>query len=354
MERKRQSESMYNAKKVSVYNKFINDEKSGYNNLLIFGGKEPYLSRWATNRIISRNVNPLTKMMDLTEMDEMTFSFKELEQSMESRALTGGRRVTVVRLEDAFFLKPEEDRIVKLLQSCDDRIDDNILVFHVVSEVFPSIPAKIKKLFTTYEFGKLNRGELYKFIHNQLKYRRANFDDSSIYHLIDVSGYLMKDSDYDLFKLTGDIDKIVSLTNEDNSISLREAIEEVVLGYREAYVFSLVDVVFAKDKGRAIVILNNIFSSDKEEGSRITGLLISSVELALSIYQLKREGVSASEASKILGINKFRSEMLLKNTVRMKEKDIKELLLNTYTIDQNLKKGTFDERTSLEYFVANL
>ena len=345
---------MYNARKVSVYNKFINDEKNGLNNLLIFGGKEPYLSRWATDRIVSRNVNPLTKMMDLTEMDETTFSFKELEQSMESRGIMGGRRATVVRMEDASFLKADEDKIVKLLKSCDDRHEDNILVLHVVSEVFPSIPAKIKKLFNVYEFGKLNRGELYKFIHNQLKSRRANFDDSSIYHLMDVSGYLMKDSDYDLYRLVSDIDKIISLIGEDGGFPLREGIEEVVLGYRAAYVFSLVDAIFARDKARGIEILNNIFSSGKDEGSRLTGLLISSVELALSIYQLKRDGVSPSEAAKILGINKFRGEMLLKNTARMNENDIKRLLMNAYMIDQNLKRGMFDERTSLEYFVANL
>lgn len=345
---------MYNARKISVYNKFINDEKNGYNNLLVFGGKEPYLSKWATDRVVSKNVATLTRMMDLTEMDETNFSFNELEQSMESRGLMGGRRVTVIRLEDPSFLKSDEDKIIKLLKSCDNKEEDNILILHVVSDEFPTIPAKLKKLFTIYEFGKLNRGELYKFIHNQLKSKKAYINDTSIYHLMDVSGYLMKDSDYDLFKLTADIDKIISITNEDREISFNEAIEEVVLGYREAYVFSLIDAIFAKERGRGIEILNNIFSAGKDEGTRLTGLLISSVELALSMYQLNRDGVTPSEASKILGINKYRGEMLLKNTKEMNEKEIMELLLNTYKIDQNLKKGIFDDRTSLEYFVANL
>lgn len=338
------------------YERFVSDEKNGYSNLLIFCGKEPYLSAWATDRIIKQNIQASTRLMNLTELDELSYSFSELKQSMESLPILGGRRVTVINISDAAFLKSDNDNILGLLENYKDDKNYNILILNFLSTDKVNISVKMKKLFTIYEFKKLKDEDLFSFIHKQLKKKKVFIDDKSIRHLINVSGYLERESDYDLRKLTSDLDKIISYLNQmevTDSDDIKAAIDGVVLGYQESYVFSLIDNIFAKNIGKSIKIFNNIYPLEKDLG-RLISLIISSFEIALSIKQLEKDGVNISEAVKILGVNKFRGETIRKNTVKLSESEIKTTLMKAYKIEEFQRKGLFDPKTSIEYFLGTI
>lgn len=338
------------------YERFVSDEKNGYSNLLIFCGKEPYLSAWATDRIIKQNIQASTRLMNLTELDELSYSFSELKQSMESLPILGGRRVTVINISDAAFFKSDNDNILGLLENYKDNKNYNILILNFLSTDKVNISVKMKKLFTIYEFKKLKDEDLFSFIHKQLKKKKVFIDDKSIRHLINVSGYLERESDYDLRKLTSDLDKIISYLNQievTDSDDIKAAIDGVVLGYQESYVFSLIDNIFAKNIGKSIKIFNNIYPLEKDLG-RLISLIISSFEIALSIKQLEKDGVNISEAVKILGVNKFRGETIRKNTVKLSESEIKTTLMKAYKIEEFQRKGLFDPKTSIEYFLGTI
>lgn len=347
---------MYYAKRMTDYERFVSDEKNGYSNLLIFCGKEPYLSAWAKDRIIKQNIQDSTRLMNLTELDELSYSFSELKQSMESLPILGGRRVTVINISDAAFLKSDNDNILGLLENYKDDKNYNILILNFLSTDKVNISVKMKKLFTIYEFKKLKDEDLFSFIHKQLKKKKVFIDDKSIRHLINVSGYLERESDYDLRKLTSDLDKIISYLNQmevTDSDDIKAAIDGVVLGYQESYVFSLIDNIFAKNIGKSIKIFNNIYPLEKDLG-RLISLIISSFEIALSIKQLEKDGVNISEAVKILGVNKFRGETIRKNTVKLSESEIKTTLMKAYKIEEFQRKGLFDPKTSIEYFLGTI
>ena len=338
------------------YERFVSDEKNGYSNLLIFCGKEPYLSAWAKDRIIKQNIENSARLMNLTELDELSYSFSELKQSMESLPILGGRRVTVINISDAAFLKSDNDNILGLLENYKDDKNYNILILNFLSTDKVNISVKMKKLFTIYEFKKLKDEDLFSFIHKQLKKKKVFIDDKSISHLINVSGYLERESDYDLRKLTSDLDKIISYLNQmevTDSDDIKAAIDGVVLGYQESYVFSLIDNIFAKNIGKSIKIFNNIYPLEKDLG-RLISLIISSFEIALSIKQLEKDGVKISEAVKILGVNKFRGETIRKNTVKLSESEIKTTLMKAYKIEEFQRKGLFDPKTSIEYFLGTI
>lgn len=338
------------------YERFVSDEKNGYSNLLIFCGKEPYLSAWAKDRIIKQNIQDSTRLMNLTELDELSYSFSELKQSMESLPILGGRRVTVINISDAAFLKSDNDNILGLLENYKDDKNYNILILNFLSTDKVNISVKMKKLFTIYEFKKLKDEDLFSFIHKQLKKKKVFIDDKSIRHLINVSGYLERESDYDLRKLTSDLDKIISYLNQmevTDSDDIKAAIDGVVLGYQESYVFSLIDNIFAKNTSKSIKIFNNIYPLEKDLG-RLISLIISSFEIALSIKQLEKDGVNISEAVKILGVNKFRGETIRKNTVKLSESEIKTTLMKAYKIEEFQRKGLFDPKTSIEYFLGTI
>lgn len=347
---------MYYAKRMTDYERFVSDEKNGYSNLLIFCGKEPYLSAWATDRIIKQNIQASTRLMNLTELDELSYSFSELKQSMESLPILDGRRVTVINISDAAFLKSDNDNILGLLENYKDNKNYNILILNFLSTDKVNISVKMKKLFTIYEFKKLKDEDLFSFIHKQLKKKKVFIDDKSIRHLINVSGYLERESDYDLRKLTTDLDKIISYLNQmevTDSDDIKAAIDGVVLGYQESYVFSLIDNIFAKNTSKSIKIFNNIYPLEKDLG-RLISLIISSFEIALSIKQLEKDGVNISEAVKILGVNKFRGETIRKNTVKLSESEIKTTLMKAYKIEEFQRKGLFDPKTSIEYFLGTI
>lgn len=338
------------------YERFVSDEKNGYSNLLIFCGKEPYLSAWAKDRIIKQNIENSARLMNLTELDELSYSFSELKQSMESLPILGGRRVTVINISDAAFLKSDNDNILGLLENYKDDKNYNILILNFLSTDKVNISVKMKKLFTIYEFKKLKDEDLFSFIHKQLKKKKVFIDDKSIRHLINVSGYLERESDYDLRKLTSDLDKIISYLNQmevTDSDDIKAAIDGVVLGYQESYVFSLIDNIFAKNTSKSIKIFNNIYPLEKDLG-RLISLIISSFEIALSIKQLEKDGVNISEAVKILGVNKFRGETIRKNTVKLSESEIKTTLMKAYKIEEFQRKGLFDPKTSIEYFLGTI
>lgn len=338
------------------YERFVNDAKNGYSNLLIFCGKEPYLSAWATDRIVKQNVENSVRLMNLTELDELSYSFSELKQSMESLPILGGRRVTVINVSDAAFLKSDNDNILGLLENYKDIKNDNILILNFLSTDKVNISAKMKKSFTLYEFKKLTDEDLFSFIHKQLKKKKVFIDDKSIRHLINVSGYLERESDYDLRKLISDLDKIISYLNQieiTDSDDIQAAIDRVVLGYQESYVFSLIDNMFAKNTGKSIEIFNNIYPLEKDL-RRLIAVIISSIEIALSIKQLEKDGVKISEAIKILGVNKFRAETIKKHTVKLSEGDLKSILFKAYKIEDYQREGLFDSKTSVEYFLGTI
>lgn len=338
------------------YDRFVNDEKKGYSNLIIFCGKEPYLSSWAKDRIVKQNIENSVRLMNLTELDEISYSFSELKQSMESMPLLGGRRVTVLNLSDAACIKSDNDRIIDLLGNYKDVKNDNVLILNFLSTDKLDISVKLKNLFTIYEFKKLKVEDLFSFIHRQLKKKKFFIDDRAIRHFINVSGYLERESDYDLRKLTADLDKIISYVNQmgiSDSDELQAAIDRVVLGYQDSYVFSLIDNIFAQNTGKSIEIFNNIYPLEKDLRSLIT-LIISSIEIALSIKQLEKDGVNISEAVKILGVNKFRGENIKKNTVKLSEGDLKSILFKAYKIEDYQREGLFDSKTSVEYFLGTI
>ena len=338
------------------YERFVNDAKNGYSNLLIFCGKEPYLSAWATDRIIKQNIEDFARLMNLTELDELSYSFSELKQSMESLPILGGRRVTVINVSDAAFLKSDNDNILGLLENYKDIKNDNILILNFLSTDKVNISVKMKKLFIIYEFKKLTDEDLFSFIHKQLKKKKVFIDDKSIRHLINVSGYLERESDYDLRKLISDLDKIISYLNQieiTDSDDIKAAIDRIVLGYQESYVFSLIDNIFAQNTGKSIEIFNNIYPLEKDL-RRLIALIISSLEIALSIKQLEKDGVNISEAVKILGVNKYRGETIKKNTVKLSEGDLKSILFKAYKIEDYQREGIFDSKTSIEYFLGTI
>lgn len=357
---------MYNAKEHAFkrFNKKLKEDKLG--NVIYLRGFEGYLIKWAIEAAVKKYVSQATADFDYVVLDSEEVTVDDIIDSCETFSMLSQKRIVWVR--DYVLLKGNSAKGVseadckRLIEYLKSPNESTVIFFSsekIRSKLSKSGRSKSPKLeqflakdAELYDFDNLDKRELGSFVSKEAKSLGIEIPKDCIGHLIDLSGYYNKESDYTLYNLKNDILKI-SWHCENGRVT-REDVEAVVSRDEETFVFALLDAVSANNKEKAFRLLGNIVSDDPDAIYSLISLITGQIESMLSIRQMQERHCSDKEIEKVTGKSGFRLKNLSGFARKYSSKDLKRILLSIYETDTNIKSGLLKGQLALELFVAGI
>lgn len=343
------------------YKKFVSDIKADNLGSLIFlYGSENLLIRWCMNEIISKYAgDEEDRVNNLLDVAGESANIDELIGRAKTPSMFPGKRIIVIRNLPMVFKKTADGILNQEGQRLLDFANVSDLDAHIVimldSEHYDSITAYGKKLIKaadSYDCERLTLPELRGFINKRIKAAGKYIGAKQLEHLIDLTGYMNKESEYTLDELENDLGKLVNAT-DDTDIS-NELIEEIMVKEVDLFVFNFIDALVSKNQRVAMEMILNILDKEDSNAMQLTALLTSQFEMMYDARQLEKRGDSIKEMAKKLGVNEYRFKKAFKAATRFSEDQLTVTLTNLYEIDRLIKSGDMDKDLALQTFVLSV
>ncbi|MBR2540084.1 MAG: DNA polymerase III subunit delta [Mogibacterium sp.] len=334
-----------------AYKDFANDFRKGITgDVMFFYGAEDFLMEWALRQVIEKYVDEEWRNLDVRYLDGDRTDAYEIMGEARAFSMFSEKRVVIVRNYLPLFRKSSDAGADELLAFAGEKMGSSILIFTVDSRYSGELTAygrKMIKAASSYEFASLEKGDLRSFITKRVHAGGKMISRRDLEYLIDLSGYYNKDSGYDLTRMDADILKIVKASEGDDITS--GVIEELLIGDSDRFVFNLVDAVVSGNRSKALEVAETIIR--EEDGALpVTALLIKQFEIMYDAVELSAEGYSIPAMAKMTGVNEYRFKRAYQSASSYSKARLKELLIQLYNIDRDMKRGDIDKDVALELF----
>ena len=344
-----------------AYKDFLNDYKTGVAwNSVVFYGAEDFLMDWAIDRIARDNVEDEYRNIDYRVLDGEQVNAYDILAEARAYSMFSPKRVVVVRNYLPMYKKTADAGMDELADFAAELSGDDgdeggspaILIFVLESMNSGSLTSYGKQMIKScksYEFTKLDKGELSSFVSKRVRAAGKMIASRELSHLIDVTGYFNRGSTYSLKQLDSDVSKLTGAC-EGDTIDTR-LIDEIMMGEGDKFVFDLVDALVAGRKGRALEIAETIIK--EEDGAMaVLALLTKQFEIMYDSLELSDRGMSMAQMAKATGINEYRFKKAYTAAMGYSKDKIKSLLIDLYNTDRDIKSGDIDKDAALELFVV--
>ncbi len=329
-------------------------------NTIILYGKERYLIDWAVEEVSKKYIDPNVSAIDMVTIDEDIADNEvagRILDACRTYSLFSERKVVLVKNKVLLnksanqTLGSDEEELNSLIEL---GIPGTILIF--VSDVIDMRKVSVKRIVKSgkaYDFKTLDREALKAFIRKQISGAGLKISNHNLQMIIDMTGYLNKDSDYDLYSLRGDLNKLVALTTS-GEISGNDILNSII-GDEESYIFDFMDSIIENDKTRAFKIAKNIMSSVEGE-RKLLGNIISQFELLLSVkdvqYSLRISNFD--DIANVIGVHRYRVKKMMPFLNKYSINKVKTILMSAYECDKNIKSGLLKPNLAIELLIANI
>ena len=332
-----------------AYRDFVNDHRKGIiGDALLFYGAEDYLMNWAAERITADYVDEENRDLDLISLEGDRVTACDIISEARAFSMFSAKRVVLVRNYLPLYRKATDDGRDELLEFCSLPNDSAVIIFIIESRYSSEITAFGKKMIkacSSYEFTRLERSDLKAFITKRAHSAGVMIPRRELEHMIDVTGYYNKGSNYDLSRLDSDVDKITRACEGDTVSSA--LIEDILLGDSDRFVFNLVDALMAGDRSKALSIAEVIIR--EEDGAMaVLALLTKQFEIMYDSLELSAKGFSLAGMAKMTGVNEYRFKKAYNAAGRYSITRIRNILKGLYNTDRDIKRGDIDKDTALE------
>ena len=338
-----------------AYKNFINDfNKELTGDILFFYGAEDFLMEWAVDQVVNKYVDEGARNLDVQIIDGDTCSAADIMGAARTFSMFSDKRVVIVQNFLPLHSKNSDVDGDRLIEFCENKESETILVFILEAKFSDSLNAYAKKLAkstSSYEFARLEKAELQGFINKRVHAAGKMLGNREMTYLIDLSGYYNKESKYNLNDWDKDIEK---LTNACQGDQIDNAlIEELMVGEEDKYVFNLVEAIMSGNKKKAVELAETIIQED--DGSMmVLSLLGKQFEIMYDSLELSREGMSIAEIAKKTGVNEYRLKRAYQSARAFNQDRIKEILIDIYNIDRDIKTGALDKDVAFELLMVSI
>lgn len=342
--------------------------------VVLICGKEQLLVKWAVNEIIKKNVNEATKALDLVRIDANRTSIAAITEACDTMSLFSAKKVVLV--EDFY---PAEGRTKKRKErgeSSAEEFTDSVVDDHIdwdeISSYLPNIsdgtllvficdiPDATSEIFKVigkcgkvYVIKTLQGADLRSFVEKRVKAAGKSIRPNVLRELIDFTGYNDKDSEYTLYNLENDINKILAHSKGEEITSAD--IKAGTIGNIDHDIFELLDAISTGRKDEAY----RLFFNEMRNQDSVLPLLsqvISQFERILFVREMRDESKNLDEMCKIL--RQKPGDFKIKKAYGFSEyyssKKLKQILKHAYEVDSQIKLGLLPESLALEMFISQL
>ena len=360
----------YKNNEIHAFRKIEQDLKGrGFPRVVLLCGPERFLVDFYASKLGRMFTEESTRMLDLVTLQGDSLSLQAIIEASETVSMLSPRKVVLVPdfppAEGKKLKGFSENDIKSLIEYIKDEKngvpESTLLIFTAgEGEGGKKVPALRKaisdsKFGHVYDFQPLDDSLLRGFIDKRLRNSGKKYHPAIVSRIIAQCGYGNKYIEYTLYNLDNDIRKLTALAAEE----ITEAdVAAAISPNPENNIFQLLDNVAGNRKGAAILMLHNLLEN-KTEPFRIQAMIVSQLELILMVKEMSEHGSSLKTMGDVIKDIEhrrpadFRIKKALGFARNVSYDTLRHMLSGAYEIDRNIKKGVFDPKLALEYYISN-
>jgi len=344
-------------KKEHAFKTFSRDIKDGdMPPVLFLCGEEGYLIQWAVDTLKNRYVNPACAALDFVKFQDEGEDITQILDACNTFSMMSERRMVWAdefpALRSAVGKGASTQDLERMEAYLAEPNPGSLLVF---TSAQPENRSELVKLLKSrakcYVFDQLDYAALSGFITKRFSSSCVSVERDVVKSIIDQSGYFNRETEYRLFNLVSDIDKIIAYSCGGEVTS--EAVSQVLNGDMDTFIFNLLDAVSARQKEKAFGLLYNILHSGRDVFS-IVSMMVNQFELMLDVAELKAEGHNLSRITEIMKSSEFRIRKAMGYTEKFTVDKLKDILSQLYEVDRNIKTGLLEPNLALELLIGRM
>lgn len=333
--------------------KEIKDNKIG--KLYLFYGSEGYLVEKTILVIKNKYLNSSNENFNYIYHDDFKGEIDELISICETLPFMGEKRIVVVKKPEYFNGKRggldsnSEEKLIKYISNLPETTS---LIFIGDAKIDKRLKLvkNIKKYGEIIEFNKLNEKEYIKFVKKQIRENNREIENKTLYRLIELLGYLDRDSNKTLYDTCNEIKKISNYIKGSSIIKIQD-LEKIMTKPLENNIFELVDAVAEKNGDRSLKILNQMLDSGEAEG-RIMYMIIRQFRILNLTKTMINKGYTAIAIAPKLKLPQFIVKKYVRQVRVFSEKDLLILLNKVLKAEKNIKTGKLPSKLAMEIFIT--
>ncbi len=324
----------------------------------VLHGKERYLINWAVDALKEKHISSDFRDFNFDKIHGSVASLEVIVNTCETLPMMSQRRMLVL---DDFsileggkiksFSEEDEKAFVKYLE---DISSSCIVIMTCGSKLDKrkTLYKRLSKSGSIFEFNLLEPSDLKKWVAKHFKKKGKIINNAGIQKFIEITGYYDKESEYTLYNLENDIQKIVHFTGAEPEIN-QEDIIQIVCGNIDRNIFDLIDAVSNKKKSEALKLLNDALLYGEAE-YKILALLNRQFENLLHIKMLQGNGKNIAYMKEKLSLPEFVVNKLIRVSNAFTLETLKNINIQIHEVDKNIKTGIIEPKLALELFVAGI
>jgi len=242
----------------------------------VFVGDEAFFRKRCRDAILEHLVAPDAREFSVFEFDLADTSLSEVLDRARTPSLMAPFQVFFVRGVKALFGRgSNEEKIAAIEEYCKNPNPDALLVF-VADHI--SIPADARRMEMTdkdryqkvreemgpfcgiVELARVEEGEAVRWIGEYCATREVKMDSDGARELVDALGG-------DMMMVSNELEKLILYAGEKKRVTLGD-VETMVLAAKQRSLYELTDAISARDRVRALAVLDALLSTgDGEEAA---------------------------------------------------------------------------------------
>ena len=344
-------------KQEHAYKKFGADLKSDdFGPVLFLYGIEQYLVEWAALSLVKKYVNPAALSFDFVKTDDENTPVDEIITACETFPMFSEKRVVWVRnhsllksINPKGFSAADKEA---LLSYAENPSEQTILILSTDADGEKNDFFKeLKKKSQSYDFSALDYAQLAAFAEKRFRAAGIAVKRDILRYMIEESGYFNKEGEYRILNLENDIKKIIA--HSDGMEVRLEDVSAALNGDMDTFIFNFMDAAAGKKKDVAFTLMHNMLNAGSDVFA-VTKMLINQFELMLEVKEFKEDAMPMPEIVKIMKIHEFRIKKAIQAADRFTKIKLKEILVQLYEIDRNIKTGVLEQNLALELLVGRI
>ena len=337
--------------------------KPGY----VFIGDEAFFRRQCRDAILQHLVPQGMREFSFYEFDLDNTEIQEVLDRARTPSLMAPFQVFFVRGVKALYGRGKHDAEFEAIESYFKNPNPDALMIFIADHI--SIPADVRRMeltdkeryeriretlgewCTVIEFARVDESEAAKWIGDQAAQEDVKIDADAARELVDALGG-------DMMMISGELEKLVLYVGEKKRITLGD-VETMVLAAKQRTLYELTDAISAKDRTRALEILDAILSTGDGDEAAI-GHLYMLAKTFRQMLVISEHNVRDSRALwQVLWqgfrVPPFAAEDIIKQARRYKSrKELTRAIRQISKADLALRSNPTSKRMVLENLVLEL
>ncbi|WZL74614.1 DNA polymerase III subunit delta [Clostridiaceae bacterium 35-E11] len=323
--------------------------------LYLFYGIESYLIENTIHTIKDKIIDQNFESLNYQVMDGKEVTIDQIINACETLPFMGDKRMIYIKDLECFYSKKknisesDEERLIKYF----DNLPQTTYLFFILTEAVDKrrkIVKAIKKQGKVVEFDKLTEKDVYKWIGKNFGKHHKKIYQKEIAFLLEITGYLDKNSAKNLKDLENEINKLASFVG-DKEIIQKEDIAVLAPVSVENNIFSLVEAIGTKNGDKALKLLNDMLLEGEAE-TKILYMITRQFRYLLQIKLMEAQGYTAMGIAPKLGLQQFVVRKYLKQAMNFSIEGLKKALEECLYSDQSMKSGRIDQRLGIELLIS--